>query len=334
MSDPTPAAASPGFTIDVLLSEDDWAEHLRDETLAGLREDPPSTPPVWFYDAAGSELFDKITLLDEYYPTRAERAILAAHADEIAALGSANSLIELGAGSADKTRLLLQGLAAGGPLQRYVPVDCSQPALVDAGARVTREFPGLPVEAIVADFNAHLPHFPRGDRRMIAFLGSTIGNFTPSARASFLQDVAMHLAPADTLLLGTDLVKSPERLVAAYNDAAGVTADFNRNSMAVMNRQLGADFEIDQFRHDAVWNAEDSRIEMRLVADSDQRVVFDGLGGHAIEVLADGWIRTEISVKFTQGQVATELSEVGLDVVGQWTDPDGDFLLTLAAKPS
>ena len=333
MSDSPAAAPPPGFTLEVLLSEDDWAEHLRDETLAGLREDPPSTPPVWFYDAAGSELFDKITLLDEYYPTRAERAILAANSDEIAAFSGANSLIELGAGSADKTRLLLQGLADTGTLQRYVPVDCSEPALVDAGIRVNGEFPGLPVEAIVADFNAHLPHFPRGDRRMIAFLGSTIGNFVPPARAAFLNDVAEHLATGDTLLLGTDLVKSPERLVAAYNDAAGVTADFNRNSMAVMNRQLGADFDIDQFRHDAVWNEPESRIEMRLVADSDQRVVFEGLGGHAIEVLADAWIRTEISVKFTKPQVAAELSEAGLDVAGQWTDPDGDFLLTLASKP-
>ena len=316
----------------VLLSEDDWAEHLRDETLAGLQQDPPSTPPVWFYDAVGSELFDQITMLDEYYPTRAERAILANFGGEIAAYSQANSLIELGAGSADKTRLLLQALSDCGSLQRYVPVDCSQAALVDAGERVNAEFPGLPVAAIVADFNAHLPRFPRGDSRMIAFLGSTIGNFEPNERATFLSDVADHLAPGDTLLLGTDLVKATDRLVAAYNDSAGVTAAFNMNSLAVMNRQLDADFDADAFRHDAVWNAADSRIEMRLIADSRQKVMFGALGGHTVELAAGEWLRTEISVKFTREQIAGELVGVGLDVVGQWTDPDGDFLVTLARR--
>lgn len=320
------------LSLEVLLSEDDWAEHLRDETLLGLQQDPPSTPPVWFYDAVGSDLFDQITALEEYYPTRAERAILAEFGYAIAQLSRANSLIELGAGSADKTRLLLQALSEEGTLLRYVPIDCSQAALIEAGDRVGREFPGLAIEAMVADFNVHLPKLPRNDRRMIAFLGSTIGNFTAPERSTFLSDVADHLAPGDTLLLGTDLVKTPERLVAAYNDAKGVTAAFNLNALEVMNRQLGADFDAGQFRHDAVWNAADSRIEMRLVAAAPQQVTFAGLGGHTIELPSDGWIRTEISVKFTAEQISRELTEVGLDVVGQWTDPDGDFLLTLARR--
>jgi len=327
-----PESKSATLSMEVLLSEGDWAEHLRDETLLGLQQDPPSTPPVWFYDAVGSDLFDQITGLEEYYPTRAERAILAEFGNEIAGLSQANSLIELGAGSADKTRLLLQALTDCGTLQRYVPVDCSQAALIDAGQRVNSEFPSLAVDAIVADFNAHLPHFPRGDCRMIAFLGSTIGNFTPAQRAMFLADVADHLAPGDTLLLGTDLVKAPERLIAAYNDALGVTAAFNLNALEVMNRQLGSNFDADRFHHDAVWNADDSRIEMRLVADSQQRIVFSSLGGYAVEVPANGWIRTEISMKFTREQVAGELTDVGLDVVGQWTDPDADFLVTLARR--
>lgn len=329
-----PEYHSPRFTLEVLLSEDDWAQHLRDLTLAGLTSEQPWTPPVWFYDAAGSALFDKITMLDEYYPTRAERAILVERAQTIAQLSQAATLVELGAGSADKTRILLRAFTDAGTLQQYAPIDCSRAALLDAGASVNGEFPSLPVSAVVADFNAHLEQFPRTGRRMIAFLGSTIGNFAPAERREFLAEVSNHCAPEDTLLLGTDLVKSVPRMVAAYNDEAGVTADFNLNALAVMNRQLGANFDIQLYRHSAIWNADASRIEMRLIADADQQVTFAGLGGLTIKIPRDGWIQTEVSTKFTGEQVCDELAHVGLSVVAQWTDPDNDFLLTLAQKPA
>lgn len=325
MSSPTPT-----ITRQVLLSEDLWARHLAAETLAGLRSDPPSTPPVWFYDEVGSELFDRITGLAEYYPTRAERAILNAHAHTIATLSAARSLIELGAGSADKTRVLLEALGQHGSLRHFVPIDCSASALDVAARDVSEQFPDIAVHVVVADFNVHLSHLPREPRRLVAFLGSTIGNFTADQRARFLADVAGELGPADSLLLGTDLVKSPERLVAAYDDEAGVTAAFNLNALTVMNRRLGANFDPGSYRHHAVWDARKRRIEMRLVSQSDQRVTFTGLGGHVLELDRGQWLRTEISTKFTRHQVRREVHGVGLRTVGQWTDPAGDFLLTLA----
>lgn len=329
---PEPGALA-ATTWDVLLDEADWARHLADRTLAGLREQPPTTPPVWFYDARGSELFDQITRLAEYYPTRAERAILTHCADEIAGLCAATSLVELGAGSADKTRILLEALRQRGALASYVPVDCSRPALELAAERLQRETPGLRVHGVVADFTAHLPALPKSPRRMLAFLGSTIGNLTGPERQEFLAAVAGELRAGDTLLLGTDLVKPEWRLRRAYNDAAGVTAAFNLNALLVMNRHLGADFDPDAFAHQAVWDAEQSRIEMRVVATREQTVRFAGLGGHTTYLLAGEWIRTELSAKFTPPQVVAELDSVGLTTAGQWSDPRGDFLLTLARKP-
>jgi L-histidine Nalpha-methyltransferase len=326
MASPTAAP----FELDVFLSEADWAQHLEQVTLRGLRDDPPWTPPVWFYDGVGSDLFDRITRLPEYYPTRAERAILRAHAGDIARLARANNLVELGAGSADKTRLLLRALIDVGTLQRFIPVDCSEPALQIAADQVAAEFPDLAVHAIVADFNAHLPRVPCEPLRMLAFLGSTIGNFTALERARFLSAVARRLGPGDTFLLGTDLAKDPRRLIAAYDDAAGVTADFNLNSLAVMNRQLGADFDPSAFAHRSVWNGAESRIEMWLVAQEAQRVTFSRLGGHVLQLSPGEYLRTEISVKFTPAQVRREFAAAGLAPIAQWFDPAVDFMLTLA----
>lgn len=318
--------------LHVLLTETQWADHLRDVTLTGLKQDPPSTPPVWFYDGIGSDLFTQITELAEYYPTRAERAVFEEHAHEIAKLSEVESLFELGAGSSDKTRLLLAAGLASGTLTRYVPIDCSQDALEEAAERLGAQFPDLQVTSVVADFNSDLPNIGERRRRLVAFLGSTIGNFTDDERRLFLADISEYLMPGDCFLLGTDLVKSPARLVAAYNDAAGVTAEFNLNALNVMNRQLGADFDRTKFSHRAVWNADESRIEMHLVASADQTVTFSNLSDHVITIPAGGWLRTEISVKFQCEQVAEELAEAGLGIVDQWTDPADDFLVTLARK--
>lgn len=319
------------YTVEVLLSEDAWAQHLSAETRRGLADSPPWTSPVWFYDERGSQLFDEITTLPEYYPTRAEREILAARSGEIAALAGASTLVELGAGSADKTRLLLRALREQGTLERFVPVDVSLPALAGAAATIVEEFPGVEVRCIVSDFVTQVPHLPREGRRTVAFLGSTIGNMDPAMRAAFLADVATHLRPGDTFLLGTDLVKSPERLVAAYDDARGVTAAFNLNVLAVLNRRLGSAFDVAAFEHAAVWDSDASRIEMRLVAREPQDVAFPELDGQRLRLDAGQWLRTEISTKFRPEQVSAELAAAGLDVVATWTDAAGDFALTLAA---
>ena len=245
-------------------------EALRADARTGLTlaAEPKSLPPKWFYDAQGSALFDKITELPEYYPTRAEREILRANAAEIAAQTGARTLIELGSGSSDKTRLLLDALRDAGTLRCYVPVDVSEPALAAAGKALSAEYPGLDVRAVVSDFEERLG-FPRADGeapapRLVAFLGSTIGNLEPGQRAAFLARVRAELRPGDFFLLGTDLVKDPATLVAAYDDEAGVTAEFNKNVLAVLNAELGADFDLDAFEHVAVWNADAEWIEMRL----------------------------------------------------------------------
>lgn len=319
-------------TWDVRLDERDWARHLAEQTAAGLRATPPATPPVWFYDQAGSALFERITTLPEYYLTRAERAILRHHSRQITELAAATSIVELGAGALDKTRILLAAAQRHGTLAQYVPVDCSLPALHSGVRRLQPDFPQLAVHGVVADFTAAFP-LPGDGRRLVVFLGSTIGNFDPDARRRFLRSVASQLRPGDTFLLGTDLVKSPARLLAAYNDAAGVTAAFNRNALRVMNQHLGADFDPGAYDHDAVWNARSRHIEMRLVARSDQRVTFAGLGGRQVRLGRGQWLRTEISTKFAAGQVIGELRAAGLVPAGQWSDLRGDFLVTLAAAP-
>ncbi len=312
------------------------AASLRADALAGLTATPKSLPPKWFYDAQGSALFEKITELPEYYPTRAERAILRAAAPRIAALTGATALVELGSGSSDKTRLLLSALRAHGTLRGYVPVDVSESALVAAGDALAAEYPGLAVDAVVADFDKYLG-VPAGTApagigagpRLVAFLGSTIGNMVPDERAVFLRRVRDQLRPGDAFLLGTDLVKDPAVLVAAYDDAAGVTAAFNKNVLSVLNAELGADFDPDAFEHVAAWDAGREWIEMRLRAASAQSVRVRDLG-LTVEFTAGEEMRTEVSAKFREAGVAAELAAAGLAMRSWWTDPGGQFGLSLA----
>ncbi len=321
--------AASSCTIDVRLDRAAWATHLAEATATGLRSSPPWTPPVWFYDEVGSALFDRITRLDEYYPTRAERSILARRAEEIAATTGARTLAELGSGTSEKTTLLLDALADRGALQRVVPFDVSEAVLRSAADEIAARYPGVAVHAVVGDFHEHLGALPTDDTSLLAFLGSTIGNLSAAERSDFLRGVRSSLGDDDWFLLGTDLVKDPARLVAAYDDAAGVTARFNLNALAVMNRELGADFEPDAWSHRAVYAVEHQRIEMHVVAARDQVVHVEALEVE-LPLPAGGWIRTEISTKFTAEQVASELEGAGLSTVASWTDDDGDFLVTLA----
>jgi L-histidine Nalpha-methyltransferase len=316
-------------TIDRYLTPEDLAATLREDVRAGLTATPKSLPPKYFYDARGSELFEQITRLPEYYPTRAERSILTARAAEIADLTKARSLVELGSGSSDKTHLLLRALRDVGSLAGYVPVDVSSDAIEWALPGLAADYPGLEVHGVVADFERHLEHLPADGPRLVAFLGGTIGNFEPAQRARFLATVGDTLRAGDALLLGTDLVKDPARLVQAYDDAAGVTASFNRHVLEVVDRELGATFDPDSFEHVAVWDADHEWIEMRLRSTRAQRVDVPAL---SLQVeFADGEeLRTEISAKFRRGKVFDELSAAGLRPAQWWTDEPGDFALTLA----
>jgi L-histidine N-alpha-methyltransferase len=309
------------------------ADALRADARAGLTAVPKSLPPKWFYDAQGSALFDKITELPEYYPTRAEREILTATAAGIAGQTRARTLVELGSGSSDKTRVLLDALRAAGTLSCYVPVDVSEPALVAAGDALVAEYPGLDVRAVVSDFEEHLG-LPAGDDapapRLVAFLGSTIGNLFPDQRAAFLARVRGGMRAGDFFLLGTDLVKDPATLVAAYDDASGITAEFNKNVLAVLNAELGADFDRDEFEHLAVWNADAEWIEMRLRSVTAQTVHLPAIG-LTVDFAAGEEMRTEVSAKFRRAGVAAELAAAGFAMRAWWTDTAVQFGLSLSS---
>jgi L-histidine Nalpha-methyltransferase len=315
--------------IDVYLTPDDLAKALREDVEYGLAGTPKTVPPKWFYDGYGSHLFEEITRLDEYYPTRCERAILAQRAVEIAATTGAGTLLELGAGSGEKTRLLLDALQSTGSLHTYVPVDVSGDFLAASAGRIAEEYPRLRVRAVVADYDRQLHLLPAGERCLIAFLGSTIGNMLPAERASFLGDVAATLDGAGALLLGADLVKDPERLVRAYDDARGVTARFNRNVLNVINRELGANFVPEAYQHVAVWDADHEWIEMRLRSTVDQAVQITALD-RTVRFAASEEMRTEVSAKFRRERLDAELNAAGLRLDEWWTDPAGDFALCLA----
>ena len=306
---------------------------MRADARAGLTASPKVLPPKWFYDEEGCRLFDEITRLPEYYPTRTERVILSRHAGEIAARTSADTLVELGSGTSEKTRLLLDALSAHGSLRRFVPFDVSEPTLRDAASAIELEYPGVDVHGVVGDFERHLDRLPGGGTRLVAFLGSTIGNLDPDGRARFYRTIAAGLAPDDALLLGTDLVKDTLRLEAAYDDSAGVTAAFNRNVLSVLNRELAADFAPERFAHVARWNPAGEWIEMRLRAQGAQMVRVQELD---LQVeFADGEeMRTEISAKFRRERVETELAAAGLALAAWWTDPGGDFALSLSIPAS
>ena len=316
-------------TISRRLPADYRAASLRADALAGLTATPKSLPPKWFYDAQGSALFEKITELPEYYPTRAEREILRATAAEIAALTGARTLVELGSGSSEKTRLLLDALRP----RCYVPVDVSEAALAAASDALTLSYPGLEVRAVVSDFTEELGLPASGEApapRLVAFLGSTIGNLVPGQRAAFLSQVRSELGPGDSFLLGTDLVKDPATLVAAYDDASGVTADFNKNVLAVLNAELGADFDRDAFEHVALWDAAAEWIEMRLRSVGEQTVHLPAIG--LTVGFADGEeMRTETSAKFRRAGVEAELAAAGLRMHHWWTDSAGQFGLSVSS---
>ncbi|MFL6142657.1 MAG: L-histidine N(alpha)-methyltransferase [Labedaea sp.] len=313
----------------VHLAEGHAARSLATDVRMGLTATPKSLPPKWFYDAHGSELFERITRLSEYYPTRAEREILAARAPEIAEVTGAHTLVELGSGSSEKTRLLLDALRHNESLRQIVALDVSESALREATSVLGAAYPSAEVYGVVGDFTEHLALLPGEPPRLVAFLGGTIGNLAPDERAKFLHSVRDVLLPGEWLLLGTDLVKDPEVLVRAYDDAAGVTAEFNRNVLRVLNRELSADFDPDAFTHVALWNADDEWIEMRLRADRAMRVHVPVLG---LEVdFAEGEeLHTEISAKFRREVVAEELAGAGFAMQRWWTDSAGRFGVSLS----
>lgn len=317
--------------VTVHLPPDAMERALRAEVAEGLSSQPKELSPKWLYDDRGCELFDQITRLPEYYPTRAERSILAAHARDIVERSGADTLIELGSGTSDKTRLLLDALRDARRLEAFIAFDVAEATLRDAVAKISADYPGARVQGVVGDFNEHLAELPSGGTRLVAFLGGTIGNLHPQERAAFLGSLRDALEPGDTLLLGTDLVKDRSRLVAAYDDDAGVTAAFNKNLLHVLNRELGADFDPDGFDHVARFDEDGSFIEMRLRARDEQRVVVRDLE-MTVRFDAGEDLRTEISTKFQPARVRAELSAAGLAPVAHWTDTDGDFALWLARR--
>ena len=317
-------------SIDIHLTPDYASRALREDARAGLTAEPKWLAPKWFYDARGSDLFEDITRLPEYYPTRAEREILDARSGEIAQLTGAHTLVELGSGSSEKTRLLLDGLRDHGTLTTFVPLDVSESALREAAAAINTDYPDLTVHGVVGDFTEHLDKLPGEAPRIVAFLGGTIGNLLPDERADFYTSVRDVLEPGEWLLLGTDLVKDPATLVAAYDDSAGVTAEFNRNVLRVLNRELDANFEPESFEHVAFFDEANSWIEMRLRAKGAQTVRIEGA---ALEVtFEDGEeLRTEISAKFTRDAVDRELSAAGMRLDDFHTDDGGLFGLAVAS---
>lgn len=314
--------------MEVHLTEAGLRSAMERDVRAGLTADVKQIPPVYFYDDRGSQLFDQITRLPEYYPTRSERWILETYAKDMAIGSAAEVLVELGAGTCDKSRVLLDAMRSTGRLTRYVPLDVSTATLREASSALADEYPGLAVQAVVGDFHLHLDRLPSKGRRLIAFFGGTIGNLYPAQRRRFLRDLDCAMDSNDRFLVGTDLVKDPQTLVAAYDDAAGVTAAFNLNVLAVLNRQLGGDFKLSAFEHVARWNESDHRIEMWLKATTAQSVRLTDLDLQ-VEFDAGEEMLTEISTKFTPDVLQAELVACGFVVDNAWRSPGGEFQLTL-----
>jgi len=317
------------FTLERRLPRDFFDATLRADVLQGLAEPPRTLPPKWFYDERGSRLFEEITRLPEYYPTRAEQEILTRRAPDIARATRARSLVELGSGSSRKTRLLLDALTAAGTLQRYTPLDVSDSALTEAGEALGRDYPALRISAVVTDFEHDLALTDEPGPRLVAFLGGTLGNLDTDGRTAFYGALRRTLSADDTLLLGADLVKDPAVLVAAYDDSQGVTAAFDKNVLNVLNRELDAGFDPDAFDHLAVWNTAEERIEMRLRSRAQQQVPVKALD-LTLDLEAGEEIRTEISVKFRREGLTAELDAAGFTVRHWWTDAAGRFALLLA----
>ena len=317
--------------IEVRLTSEALREQLRRDVSAGLSAEHKSIPSAWFYDELGSHLFDEITRLEEYYQTRTERSLLARHAAEIVALSGARSLVELGSGTCEKTRVLLDQMERNSQLDSIVPIDISVEMLERSVEELGREYPSASVRGLASDFDSALEALPDVPGRLVAFLGGTIGNFSSSGRSVLFKNLSDQLRDGEWFLLGCDLVKDPARLVAAYDDAQGVTAAFNKNILSVINRELRADFDLDAFAHVAIWNPEEKWIEMRLRSLVEQTVTVRDL---ELKVdLSDGEeILTEISAKFSLDGIEAELSGSGFDVMEQWTDPQHDFALALARQ--
>jgi L-histidine N-alpha-methyltransferase len=297
------------------------------DVRGGLFAPRKELPPTYFYDAYGSRLFDEITRLPEYYPTRVERSLLEARAEHIVRAAAPRALAELGAGTASKSRVLLRAITAAGPAQ-YLPLDVDGETLHDTAAALRRDFPTLEVLPIVADMRDDVRAAGARHPLLYAFLGSTIGNFTPDGARRLLGRIRETLRPTDRLLLGVDLVKDVATLEAAYNDARGVTAEFNRNVLRVLNRELGADFDVDAFAHHAFYDRELHRIEMHLVARTPQRVHVPGLG--ALTIAAGESIRTEISCKYDRPSAEALLAGSGFALTEWMMDEERRFALLLA----
>ena len=330
------AGEVPGAQIVSLLGEGD-ERTLAADVREGFSKPLKEIPPKHFYDTAGAELFDRICDLPEYYPTRAERAILEGQSGEIAAATGVGELVELGSGTAEKTMVLLRAASQAGTLRRFVPVDVTEQMVRGCAARCAAELPELEVIGVVGDFGRHLDAIPpaqEGLPRAVALLGGTIGNFTPGERRELLAQMASLLRPeTDFLLLGTDLVKDRDRLIAAYDDSQGVTAEFNRNVLRVINRELGADFEPQAFEHVALWNEDEEWIEMRLRATRPMTVRIESLDMD-VDFAEGEEIRTEISAKFTEERLEDDLGAAGLEATRVFHDPDRLFALSLARLAS
>ncbi|MFB9187064.1 L-histidine N(alpha)-methyltransferase [Dactylosporangium sucinum] len=315
--------------LDVYLHDSDRIAALRADARAGLTSTPKWLPPKYFYDARGSALFEQITRLPEYYPTRAERSILDTRAASIATITGAKTLVELGSGSSEKTRLLLDALREHGTLGAFIPLDVSAAALREAVVALRTDYPDLHVRGVVADFVEHLDLLPHAGGRLVAFLGGTIGNFTPEERTPFLSTLRAQLETGEWFLLGADLVKDPAILVPAYDDAQGVTAEFNRNVLHVLNDALAADFDPSTFTHVALWDPAAEWIEMRLRSTRDQSVHLPALD-LTVHFSAGEEMRTEVSAKFRPAGLREELSEAGFSLRHWWTDEQSRFGVALA----
>jgi L-histidine Nalpha-methyltransferase len=318
--------------------EEDEERSLANDVLDGLTKPFKELAPKHFYDARGSELFEQICEQPEYYPTRTELAILDERAPEIVRATEAGELVELGAGASDKARLLLDAMREAGTPRSYIPLDVSQSVVEEAARTLSEEYEDLQVHGVVGDFERHLEHVPEADggeapHRIVALLGGTIGNFPPGTRRNVLAKIAALLGSGDRLLLGTDLVKDPRIIEAAYNDAAGVTAEFNRNLLHVLNRELDADFQPDAFEHVAFYDRRNEWVEMRLRATRACSVLIAGLDLR-VDFAAGEELRTEISAKFTRARVAADLEAAGLELERWFTDDEELFAVTVARPAS
>jgi L-histidine Nalpha-methyltransferase len=318
------------ISIDLHVGENGPFPHLAGDVRRGLTKSPKELPAKYFYDACGAEIFERICELPEYYLTRTEHALLEATADEIIASCRPTTLVEFGSGSARKTRILLDAMARAGLLDLYVPIDVSEKLLRQTAFALVEDYPGLHVHGVVGDFEHPVDVLPRGRPRLVAFLGSTIGNLTSDEAITFLRNVARLLGPDDRFLLGTDLVKDVDMLERAYNDAAGITGAFNRNILSVINRHLNAHFDLSRFEHLAFYNREESRIEMHLVARESHRVAIDAID-LTVGFAKGESIRTEISCKYTRAMVEAMLASAGLRVSRWDTDTNDLFALSLSA---